>query len=191
MQTTSGHAAAVTCRSRRAPWQAEDAGVAPRSTPQFMRLYARYMRLLWCTYCQLDHEEMAFALDRKRKRGRQAMCRIGTAAYYKRNVIKHKKATAARRRAEITRRKMWLNTYLDQHPCVDRGESDRLVLEFDHVRGVKGGCVTKMLWNQAPWRVIYEEIDKCDIRCANCHRRATHRRGNFSRLIEYGNPSLP
>lgn len=58
--------------------------------------------------------------------------------------------------------------------CVDCGEADPIVLEFDHVRGTKKGNISRMLCT-ATWSKIQEEIAKCELRCANCHRRKTAR----------------
>ncbi len=56
--------------------------------------------------------------------------------------------------------------------CCDCGEADPVVLEFDH-RGEKRGDVSTMAtW--ASLATLREEIAKCDIRCANCHRRRTY-----------------
>lgn len=71
--------------------------------------------------------------------------------------------------------------YLHNHPCVDCGEKDIVVLEFDHVRGVKSRAVSKIMWDPKEWSVVLKEIEKCDVRCANCHRRVTAKRGNHSR----------
>jgi hypothetical protein len=62
--------------------------------------------------------------------------------------------------------------YLATHPCVDCGESDIVCLEFDHVRGTKRGDIAHMLGDHS-WQVIAAELQKCDVRCANCHRRKT------------------
>ena len=51
--------------------------------------------------------------------------------------------------------------------CVDCGETDRVVLHFDHVRGEKV-CSPS---NCAPGPKLDAELAKCDVRCANCHRR--------------------
>jgi hypothetical protein len=63
--------------------------------------------------------------------------------------------------------------YLRTHPCVDCGESDPVVLEFDHVRGKKDGSISAMVSAGRPIAVIQAEIEKCDVRCANCHRETT------------------
>lgn len=66
--------------------------------------------------------------------------------------------------------------HLLSHPCVDCGERDPVVLEFDHVRGEKIADVSMMISNGWPWWRIEAEIAKCDVRCANDHRRVTKRR---------------
>lgn len=66
-----------------------------------------------------------------------------------------------------------LGDYLRAHPCVDCGESDIVVLQFDHVRGVKTANVSQLFRVLASWDTIMAEIAKCDVRCANCHFRRT------------------
>ena len=62
--------------------------------------------------------------------------------------------------------------YLREHPCVDCGETDIVVLEFDH-QGDKAEEVNLMVRAGAPWRRILAEIMKCEVVCANDHRRRT------------------
>lgn len=63
--------------------------------------------------------------------------------------------------------------YLLKHPCVDCGEKNPLVLEFDHVRGKKLYTISEMLDSVYSLENIKREIAKCEVRCANCHRRKT------------------
>jgi hypothetical protein len=47
------------------------------------------------------------------------------------------------------------------------------VLEFDHHdRATKREDVSRLM-AYSSWRRIEAEIAKCDVRCANCHRRRT------------------
>ena len=65
--------------------------------------------------------------------------------------------------------------------CVDYGINDPLVLQFDH-RERKTTTVSWIV--SAGWsaRRLAEEMSKCDIRCANCHRRRTAQLAGWSRL---------
>ncbi|WP_157496847.1 hypothetical protein [Leifsonia sp. Leaf264] len=57
--------------------------------------------------------------------------------------------------------------------CVDCGIADIRVLQFDHVRGTKLDAVSTMIRTGRSLTAISAEIDKCDVRCANCHAIAT------------------
>jgi len=65
--------------------------------------------------------------------------------------------------------------YLSARFCIDCGERDPIILEFDHiVRKDKKKQVSKMLSGHYSWEKVLVEIKKCEIRCANCHRRKTY-----------------
>jgi hypothetical protein len=81
-----------------------------------------------------------------------------------------------RRRADLQTK---LFHYLLEHPCVDCGENDILVLEFDHVDGVKDREISSMI-NRRGWQSILKEISKCEVRCANCHKRR-HAKASLTR----------
>jgi hypothetical protein len=84
------------------------------------------------------------------------------------------------RYGERNRRHVW--AYLDEHPCVDCGENDPVVLQFDHVRGVKLNDVSRMITGGSSLAQIDAEIAKCDVRCANCHIKVTAQRAGWSKL---------
>ena len=71
-----------------------------------------------------------------------------------------------------------LYEYLTQHSCVDCRQSDPIVLDFDHVRGTKKTEVVRLVMQGYSWGTIEAEIAKCEVRCANCHRRKTARERN-------------
>lgn len=74
------------------------------------------------------------------------------------------------------RNKEYIKEYLRSHPCVDCGNSDIRVLDFDHVYDSKHKCVSTMAQNGSSLGKIKKEIEKCEVRCANCHRIVTYER---------------
>jgi len=63
--------------------------------------------------------------------------------------------------------------FLKTKRCVDCGNNDIRVLEFDHRnREDKKECIAQLLTRNS-WELVMREINKCDIRCANCHRIKT------------------
>lgn len=82
-----------------------------------------------------------------------------------------------RRRNSARKNYVDLFKYLEKHPCVDCGEPDIVVLEFDHLRDKKGN-VSLHVGNGNSWQRVLEEIEKCEVVCANCHARRTSRRAN-------------
>jgi hypothetical protein len=75
-----------------------------------------------------------------------------------------------------------IDAYLNEHPCVDCGESNPLVLDFDHLRD-KIDDVANMVAAARPWEEIQNEIAKCEVCCANCHARRTARRMRSYRVV--------
>lgn len=107
------------------------------------------------------------------------------AARWYRNAMKRrgKKIIAdANRRREIHsgRNAIWILDFLSSHPCVDCGESDPIVLEFDHLDpATKAFNISKARREGYSLQRIQGEIKKCEVRCANCHRRRTVRLKHF------------
>lgn len=64
--------------------------------------------------------------------------------------------------------------YFLKNPCVDCKITDPLVLEFDHIDpNKKDFNVSYLLDGSHNWETIMREIVKCEVRCANCHKRKT------------------
>jgi hypothetical protein len=83
--------------------------------------------------------------------------------------------------APVARNLAHLYAILAEAACVDCGLGDPIVLEFDHV-GRKRAAVTTLAWHACSLATINAEIRECEIRCANCHRRATAARGGHFRF---------
>jgi hypothetical protein len=63
--------------------------------------------------------------------------------------------------------------------CKDCGEKDPVVLDFDHVRGDKSFQLANAPQFGHTLEPIKREIRKCEVRCANCHRRRTFKQFEF------------
>ena len=60
--------------------------------------------------------------------------------------------------------------------CTDCGyNSNSAALDFDHVRGTKRFGIALATRGHS-WATIEQEIAKCEVVCANCHRVRTERR---------------
>lgn len=62
--------------------------------------------------------------------------------------------------------------YKSQNPCIDCGETNPIVLQFDHISGVKKTNISNMI-SRKGINAILKEINKCVVRCANCHIKKT------------------
>ncbi len=81
--------------------------------------------------------------------------------------------------------------YLRTHPCVDCGEDDVLVLEFDHLEDKLFSIARG--FRDRPLQALLDEMAKCEVVCANCHRRRTAARGGFLRaaVAQWQSHALP
>ena len=124
-----------------------------------------------CSKCKKPKQLSEFYKSKSRKDGHQVWCKKCAVreriAYYKTHRDQELKRNKAWKRSRI--KQMW--NYLKEHSCVDCGEKDYIVLEFDHVRGNKINAVTTLVRDGRPWSIVEQEIEKCEVRCANCHRR--------------------
>lgn len=174
------------CKNCRRTYQNErSAGLSPREA-QPPRLVGT-AELLICTCCRERRPAAAFPRRRRDGPELQTWCRDcfagSNARYYAAN--REREIARIRRNAECGRQaaRALVTVYLAMHPCVDCGETDRIVLEFDHVRP-KRREVSVMVAAGYRWPIIEAEIAKCEVRCGNCHRRRTHERRAVGRPID-------
>jgi hypothetical protein len=60
--------------------------------------------------------------------------------------------------------------------CADCHEFFPIIcMDFDHVRGKKKFDISSK-YDQVSMKALLEEIEKCDVVCANCHRIRTAKR---------------
>ena len=114
---------------------------------------------------------------KRSKDGHQGSCRDCNKAYHYAHWERHMAQIKARRKRQREMAQAFIVDYLRQHPCVDCGETDIVVLELDHLRDKN----VSYLVNTNELARIKAEIDKCEVVCASCHRRRTAQRGGWYR----------
>lgn len=129
-----------------------------------------------CPRCKQSQSLELFA-KRRGKHGGGPYCRPCQGEYSKAHYRKNRRRHNQRRRLNQiryrSRNRDRIALYLTVNPCVDCGEADVRVLEFDHVRGKKDANISRLVQAGWAWQRIATEIAKCEVRCANCHRRRT------------------
>ncbi len=103
-------------------------------------------------------------------------------AHYAANKVEHNRHRYINQRRYYHRNREFIADYLLSHPCVDCAEADPVVLEFDHVKGEKEFDISSMVLRAYAIHRIQAELLKCEVRCANCHRRKTAKQFNWYRF---------
>jgi hypothetical protein len=141
--------------------------------------------LLRCSKCKALKPPVEFAWHRKARGERDCYCRPCRAAYKRAHYLTYRQRyidqATARKSRLILQRTRFLIEYFRTHPCRDCGETDPVVLEFDHLRD-KQFDIGAALWRRN-WESILAEMEKCEVVCANCHRRRTSRRRGALRVV--------
>lgn len=128
-----------------------------------------------CTRCLEEKEVTEFNFKDKSNGLRQRYCRDCTRQqvrrHYEANHAYYIRKNRKRRKRLQQELRSCLLHYLNLHPCIDCGETDPVCLEFDHIRGIKAADISRMLRDCYSWEAIEDEISRCEVRCANCHRK--------------------
>jgi len=140
-----------------------------------------------CTQCGRECDPADFNYRDRQRAILHRRCRACTRQYFREYYARHRETYVARIRrknaAERRSNREQLMAYLLTHPCVDCGETDPVVLQFDHDDPrLKTRNVGDLLRTRMPWKRILAEIEKCSVRCANDHQRRTAAQFGWYRL---------
>lgn len=154
---------------------------------RIMKTVLFFMAIKYCPKCNKDKLlETDFYKNKSKKDGYQAICKEcvkkDESRYYCRNAERLKESIEISRLKRAQENKQFVLNYLQFHPCIDCGEKDPVVLEFDHIKKKNHGIAVMVSRGNSINR-IQEEIALCQVRCANCHRRKTAKDKNYFRLL--------
>lgn len=122
-----------------------------------------------CRVCNIEQsiDDFYKFKDNRNRGGKGVYLKYCCKTCDKKNGLKQKAKSRKRKR-------QYLWEFKKTHPCVDCGESNPIVLQFDHINGEnKKYDVGILAAGGHSMRLLKEEIDKCEIRCANCHLKRT------------------
>jgi hypothetical protein len=138
-----------------------------------------------CYRCGATKPVDEFAWRRRQIGQRDSFCRPCRKAYGREHYLANRERYIEQARLQTARlqleRTRFLLNFFVTHPCIDCGEDDPVVLEFDHLRD-KAFNIGAAL-SRRNWQAILDEMTKCEVVCANCHRRRTARRRGALRTV--------
>lgn len=151
------------------------------------------MGMKTCNGCSQKLELSQFARNTSKRDGLQSRCRKCNNKYQKTWYSNNAELQKSRVRASKLRKKgdglsIHYPSYLQKEvyeillaaPCVQCGEARPECLEFDHIDPTsKVAAVSTMVYRRESREKVLEEIAKCQVLCANCHRIKTARERNW------------
>jgi len=125
-----------------------------------------------CSKCHLEKEETEFYHKTGSRTKLKARCKSCGRAACRQNYINNKPERKAKALIRQRRWKKWYQEKKGNLKCGKCGESFGACLEFHHRNpSKKEYSISTMIGRGWPFSKIEEEMDKCDILCANCHRK--------------------
>lgn len=134
-----------------------------------------------CCRCKLSLSMEKFYASKSSKDGKQSICTEcvtkNNEKYYLKNKNKIKINTKERKEKFRTVIQKFVLLRL-KDGCICCGEKDPVVLDFDHLQN-KEYNIAWLVNSLAPLSKLEKELDKCQVLCANCHRRKTTKDFNW------------
>ena len=139
---------------------------------------------IYCPQCKLNKSPDEFGPNKASRNGKQVYCTVCRREYQKKD-FKLNPKTRNRVKSYVLKRRaknlLFLQNYCKQHPCVVCGEDDFDVLDFDHI-GEKYKGISRLMLDEN-LEAIKKELVKCQVLCANCHRRKTAKQLGYYKYI--------
>ena len=128
-----------------------------------------------CTRCQRDKPEDQFSFRNRATKKRVSHCKECVKTYQRRH-YRNDPGQYMQRNQKVFEKK---RAYLDQEknrPCADCGrEFPSYAMDFHHREGAqKDSNLADLIKRNVSWKRLREEVAKCDVVCAVCHRIRHH-----------------
>jgi hypothetical protein len=139
-------------------------------------------RLSYCPRCKDWRPKEEFNYWSVEKGILQTYCRIHQHEALREHYVGHSERVLGRNRRDSRDRREiareYVFEYLLAHPCVDCGNTNPVVLTFDHVSGTKTANLADLVTHGYSMQTIQTEMAKCEVVCHNCHAVRTQKKTN-------------
>ena len=125
-----------------------------------------------CCSCNIRREEENFHFRNKKIKTRHYRCKPCETIYHKKYYLKYKNKLKNEKTKRVNERKRFIYAYLKENGCAKCGETDPIVLEFDHHIGKKTESVSYLIRNSSMEK-LKKELKYTQVLCSNCHARKT------------------
>ena len=143
-----------------------------------------------CSKCKTNKNLEDFNKSSRNSKLTEAWCKDCKRKQNRESSHKYKESREKAKTKTLARNRQYVLDHLSINPCIDCGESDVEVLQFDHINMV--GKTGKRVGDYITGSLegLQQEIEKCEVRCANCHIKRTRKQTGWSRglLVRVGRP---
>jgi hypothetical protein len=129
-----------------------------------------------CSNCKKPKPLSEFWKRARAKDGHCDSCKdcvsLQNSQSYKNNWTKNRSRIDANHRKHIAETREKVNQIKHSAGCKFCPETEPVCLDFHHLdKATKTKSISTLITNHATWQAILDEIAKCVVSCANCHRK--------------------
>ena len=124
-----------------------------------------------CIKCNSEKIISDFNKKKSNKDGISKICRECEKIYTRNHYQNNKQYYINKSHNYTTKVKQWFSEYKSKLKCESCGETHPATFDFHHIdKSKKIDCIS-VLVAQGKYKILKEELKKCKVLCANCHRK--------------------
>lgn len=129
------------------------------------------MEIKMCTSCKTEKVSSEFNFRYKKEGIRSASCKSCQKNWKDAHYRNNKKQYFERNKETSVRKRAWMFEYKTQLSCEMCGEKHPAVLDFHHKEPSGKSFTVSEGFLRVSKKKLLDEISKCQVLCANCHRK--------------------
>lgn len=131
-----------------------------------------------CCVCKEEKSSDQFVWRNTEQGKRHEVCKLCQREKSKKHYHANKHVYSEKKNAYVREVLAKVQEFKAAHGCFDCNEKDPVCLDFDHLDPSSKIGNIATLARKWSYEKLLTEMVKCQVRCANCHRKRTHRLRN-------------